>query len=104
MPHRTFAVFIFPSILAMVPFISLPIVSVPVQSFFAEHEALLLTVENCTPLGCETQTTVDTAAMESLRTEQPMGQFAGLSNYLNRNHLALAELREIMATAPWPSP
>lgn len=100
MPHRTFAVFIFPSVLAMVLFISLPIVSVFIQSLFVEHPAVLNTVENCTPFGCETQTTVDTAAMEQLRAEQPLGQYAGLSNYLNRNHLAVAEVRDIFATAP----
>ena len=99
MPHRTFAVFIFPSILAMVLFISLPIVSVIVQSFFVEHEAVLRTVENCTPFGCETQTTVDQAAMDELRAEEPLGRFAGFSNYLNRNHLAVDEVGEIFATS-----
>ncbi|HEY6917973.1 MAG TPA: sugar ABC transporter permease, partial [Tabrizicola sp.] len=58
MPHRTFFTFIFPSILAMVLFITLPIVSVVVQSLFVQHEAVLITVENCTPFGCEKQTRV----------------------------------------------
>jgi ABC-type sugar transport system permease subunit len=95
MPHRTFLAFIFPSILAMLLFISLPIASVALQSLFVEHGSVLVSVENCGPFGCETQTKVDTAAMEKLKAEQPMGQFAGFANYLNRNHLAVAELREI---------
>ena len=97
MPHRTFFVFIFPSILAMVLFITLPIVSVVVQSLFVQHEAVLVTVENCTPFGCELQTRVDTEAMAKLRDERPLGQFAGLSNYLNRNHLAVDEIGAILS-------
>ncbi len=46
MPHRAFFAFIFPSILAMMLFITLPIVSVVVQSLFVEHDAILTTVEN----------------------------------------------------------
>ena len=98
MPHRTFFVFIFPSILAMALFITLPIVSVVVQSLFVQHEAVLITVENCTPFGCESQTRVDTEAMAKLKEEQPLGQFAGLSNYLNRNHLAVDEIKAILAS------
>jgi ABC-type sugar transport system permease subunit len=97
MPHRTFLAFIFPSILAMVLFISLPIVSVVVQSLFVQHEAVLIEVENCTPFGCETQTRVDTEAMATLREERPLGQFAGLANYLNRNHLAVDEIGTILS-------
>jgi ABC-type sugar transport system permease subunit len=98
MPHRTFMVFILPSLLAMLLFISLPIVSVIAQSMFVEHEAVLVTVESCGPFGCEKQTQVDTAAMEALRAEKPMGQYAGWSNYTNRNHLALAELSAIFGS------
>lgn len=98
MPHRTFFVFIFPSILAMVLFITLPIASVVVQSLFVQHEAVLITVENCDPFGCSSQTRVDTAAMAKLQEEQPLGQFAGLANYLNRNHLAVNEIGQIFAT------
>lgn len=97
MPHRTFFVFIFPSILAMVLFITLPIVSVVVQSLFVQHEAVLITVENCDPFGCSEQTRVDTEAMAKLEAEQPLGQFAGFSNYLNRNHLAVDEIGAIFA-------
>lgn len=97
MPHRAFFAFIFPSLLAMVLFITLPIFSVVVQSLFVEHDAILTTVENCGPFGCETETRVDTAAMAELRAEAPMGKFAGLSNYMNHNHLAIDDLRTIFA-------
>lgn len=97
MPHRTFLTFIFPSILAMVLFITLPIVSVVVQSLYQEPDAILTVVENCDPFGCTKQTKVDVAAMEAFKAEHPLGQFAGLSNYLNRNHLAVQELGEIFA-------
>ncbi len=97
MPHRTFFAFIFPSILAMLLFISLPIVSVVFQSMYVEHEAVLTTVESCGPFGCEKQTKVDTAAMKELQTEAPMGQFAGFANYLNRNHLATSEVKAIFS-------
>jgi ABC-type sugar transport system permease subunit len=97
MPHRTFFVFIFPSILAMVLFITLPIVSVVVQSLFVQHEAVLITVENCDPFGCSSQTRIDTEAMAKLEAEQPLGQFAALANYLNRNHLAVDEIKAIFA-------
>ncbi len=97
MPHRTFFAFILPSILAMALFITLPIISVVVQSLFVQHEAVLITVENCTPFGCETQTRVDTEAMAKLQEERPLGQFAGFANYFNRNHLALSEIASILS-------
>ena len=98
MPHRTFLAFIFPSILAMLLFITLPIISVAMQSLFVEHEAILSTVENCDPFGCTTATKVDTEAMAKLRAEKPLGRYAGFTNYLNRNHLAVDEVGQILAT------
>lgn len=95
MPHRAFFTFIFPSLLAMVLFITLPIFSVVLQSFYVEHDSILTTVENCGPFGCQPETKVDTVAMAELRAEAPMGKFAGFSNYLNRNHLAVAEVGAI---------
>ncbi|GAB1477900.1 hypothetical protein MASR2M74_04430 [Paracoccaceae bacterium] len=68
-----------------------------VQSLFVQHEGVLVTVENCTPFGCESQTRVDTEAMAKLRAERPLGQFAGLANYLNRNHLAVDEIGAILS-------
>ena len=95
MPHRTFFAFIFPSILAMLLFITLPIFSVLAQSMFIEHPAVMTTVDSCGPFGCTKETKVDTEAMAKLNAEAPMGQYAGFANYLNHNHLAIDDLREI---------
>ena len=98
MPHRTFFAFILPSILAMLLFISLPIVSVAVQSLFIKHPQILVTVENSGPFGITKETKVDTAAMAALRKAEPMGQFAGFSNYVDYNHLALGDVGQIFAS------
>jgi ABC-type sugar transport system permease subunit len=98
MPHKTFFAFILPSLIAMVLFIALPIVSVVVQSLHVEHGRILVQVESCQPFGgCTSETRVDTAAMAQLRAEQPMGQFNGLGTYLNRGHLAVNEIGAILA-------
>jgi ABC-type sugar transport system permease subunit len=94
-PHRTFALFMLPSLVAMVLFITLPIFSVIVQSLFVEHERVMVTVENCGPFGCTTETRVDVAATAALKADAPLGRFAGWSNYIDRNHLALAEVGAI---------
>lgn len=93
MKHRTFFWFILPSAAAMILFIALPVVSVFIQSLHVEHEQVLRTVENCGPFGCTEETVVDRAATAELRAAQPLGRFAGFSNYTDRNHLAVAELR-----------
>lgn len=95
MPHRTFALFMLPSILAMVLFITLPIISVLVQSLFVEHEQIMTAVENCGPFGCTTELRVDPVVTAALAQDAPLGRFAGWSNYTDRNHLALAELHAI---------
>ena len=92
MPHRTFLVFIFPSIAVMVLFIALPILSVAYQSFFIEHEQVLVTAEACGPFGCTQRVQVDAAAMATLRDEAPMGRFNGLGTYLDPRHLAVGEV------------
>lgn len=97
MPHRTFAWFMLPSILAMVLFITLPIGSVLVQSLFAKHERVMVEVENCGPFGCTTELRVDASATAALQEAQPLGRFAGLSNYTDRNHLALREMGTILS-------
>ena len=94
MPHRTFLWFILPSLTAMILFIFLPIVSVVIQSLHVEHEQVLVTVENCGPFGCTEETRVDTEATAALREAQPLGRFNGLGTYLNRAHLATAELAQ----------
>ena len=98
MPHKAFLAFILPSLVAMILFIALPIVSVVVQSLYVQHERVLVEVENCAPFGgCTTETRVDTAATQKLRQEEPLGRFNGLGTYLDRNHLAVAEIGVILS-------
>ena len=92
MSHRAFLSFIWPSALAMILFIALPIVSVAVQSLFVAHEQVFVEVENCGPFGCKVSQKIDVEATKALRADQPLGQFNGLGTYLNRNHLASAEI------------
>jgi ABC-type sugar transport system permease subunit len=99
MPHKTFFAFILPSLIAMVLFIALPIVSVVVQSFYVEHPRVLVEVENCQPFGgCTKEVRVDSAAMAQLQAEQPLGQFNGLGTYFNRGHLAVQEIGAIFSS------
>jgi multiple sugar transport system permease protein len=42
---------------------------------------------------------VDAAATAELRAEQPLGRFNGLGTYLDRNHLAFAQVAEIWRSA-----
>lgn len=98
MPHRAFFAFILPSLIAMILFIALPIVSVVVQSLYVQHERVLVEVENCAPFGgCTTETRVDTAATQQLRQDEPLGRFNGLGTYVDRNHLAFAEIGAILS-------
>ncbi|TNC52881.1 sugar ABC transporter permease [Rubellimicrobium rubrum] len=100
MPHSTFFRFMFPSLLAMLLFIALPIVSIVVQSLFIEHEQVIVTSETCQPFGgCTSTSTVDSAATAQLRAEEPLGRFNGLGTYIDRNHLAFGELRDILTTS-----
>ena len=92
MPHRTFVWFIAPTLLAMILFIALPIVSVAVQSLYVGHEQVIIEVENCTPFKCETALTADVEATRKLNEEAPLGRFNALGTYVNRNHLAFAEI------------
>lgn len=94
MKHRTFFWFILPSLLAMLLFIALPIISVFIQSLFIQHEQVLVVTENCGPFGCTEETKVDSEATAKLREEQPLGQFNGLGTYFDRSHLAIAEVGE----------
>ncbi|MCU0832680.1 MAG: sugar ABC transporter permease, partial [Rhizobiaceae bacterium] len=92
MPHRTFFAFMAPSLLAMLLFIALPIVSVAVQSMFIENEQVLVEVENCGPFGCTKTVQVDEAATALVNEAQPLGRFVGFGTYTDRNHLAFAEV------------
>ena len=78
----------------MLLFIAMPIVSVTLQSMFAPHEAVFLTVETCTPFKCTEETTIDQEATAALRAERPLGRFVGLDIYLDRGHLAISEVGE----------
>ncbi len=98
MKHKTFFWFILPSLAAMFIFIAMPLVSVVVQSLHIEHEQVLIETENCGPFGCQTETTVDREATEQLRAERPLGQFNGIGTYLDRGHLATAEIAEAWRT------
>jgi len=99
MKHRTFFWFFLPTALAMLLFIAAPIVSVLIQSVYAPHGAVLVEVENCTPLvGCTTETSVDQEATRALREAQPLGRFVGLDIYLDRGHLAVKEVGEAWRT------
>lgn len=99
MRHRTFFWFILPSLAAMLVFIALPIVSVSIQSLFVEHEQVMIEVENCTPFKCEKVLQVDTEALARLNEEAPLGRYNGLGTYVNRNHLAVDEVRGLWATS-----
>jgi multiple sugar transport system permease protein len=96
-PHRTFLLFILPSLLAMIVFIAAPVVSVAVQSLFVAHDKVMVEVESCGPFGCTTDMTVDPGATEELQKREPLGKFNGLGTYFDRNHLATAEIGAILA-------
>ena len=99
MPHITFLRFISPSLLAMILFIALPIVSVLMQSMYVQHEQVMVVTENCGPFGCTKATTVDAAATELLRKSEPLGRFAGFTTYADFNHLAIDEIQKLWAGA-----
>ena len=95
MKHRTFFWFILPTLSAMILFIALPIVSVFIQSLFVQHEQVLIISESCGPFGCTPTTSIDAEATAALREAQPLGRFNGLGSYVDRSHLAFAELGEL---------
>ncbi|WP_025770836.1 carbohydrate ABC transporter permease [Thioalkalivibrio sp. HK1] len=92
MTHRSFFWFILPTLTAMLLFIALPIVSVFIQSLYVGHEQVLVVSKSCDPFGCEEVTSVDTEATEALREAEPLGKFNGIDTYINRSHLAFAEV------------
>ena len=94
MKHKTFFWFILPTFLAMFFFITLPIISVVIQSLHTPHENILITVENCDPFGCKKVTSIDHAATKDLKTEKPLGRFVGLDIYLDRGHLAFEQVKD----------
>lgn len=97
MPHRTFLMFILPSLLAMLVFIAAPVVSVAIQSLFVAHDKVMVEVESCGPFGCTKDMHVDSAATDELQQKEPLGKFNGLGTYIDRNHLAFAEVGAILS-------
>ena len=53
----------FPTCVAMILFIAVPIVSIFVQSLFIEHQKPLIEIERCDPFGCKTEVGVDIEAV-----------------------------------------
>jgi multiple sugar transport system permease protein len=100
MKHTTFFWFFLPTATAMMLFIAFPIVSVVIQSVFAPHEQVVVTVENCGPFGCTSATMIDQEATRALREAEPLGRFVGADIYLNRGHLAVVELAELWRSSP----
>ena len=94
MPHKTFFWFFFPSGLAMILFIGLPIISSFFQSLHIENEQILMEVENCDVFGCKTEVRVDLEETRKLEKENPLGRFNGFGTYNDRNHLALTEIND----------
>jgi len=94
MPHKTFFWFFFPSGIAMILFIGLPIISSFFQSLHIETQQILVEVENCDVFGCKTEVRVDVEATKKLEDENPLGRFNGLGTYGDRNHLAFGEITE----------
>jgi ABC-type sugar transport system permease subunit len=96
-PHGTFFRFMAPSLIAMLLFIALPIGSILVQSFYVEHPQVLRVTESCQPFQpCTQETSVDAAATAALREAEPLGAWNGLGTYVDRNHLAFAEVGAIL--------
>ena len=83
----------------MILLIVFPVISVVVQSFHAQHEQVIEIVENCGPFGCTEAATVNQEATEALRAAEPLGRFVGFQNYINRGHLAFAEMAQAWRSA-----
>ncbi|MFO8127682.1 carbohydrate ABC transporter permease [Yoonia sp.] len=99
MKHASFFWFVLPSSIMMLLFIAFPIVSVVTQSLYKAHDQVIIEVENCGPFGCTTDTSVDPEATAALREAEPLGKWAGLDIYKDRNHLAFDEVGEAWASS-----
>ena len=94
MPNRSFFWFFLPAGLAMILFIGLPIISTGIQSFYAQHDQILVKVKKCDPFGCKESVVVDQEATSKIRDEKPLGKFNGFGTYIDRNHLAVEQVSE----------
>jgi multiple sugar transport system permease protein len=57
----------------------------------------MVEVKSCGPFGCTTSMHVDAKATAARQQQEPLGKFNGLGTYLDRNHLATAEIGAILA-------
>ena len=78
----------------MILFIGLPIISTGIQSFYAQHDQILVNVKKCDPFGCKESVVVDQEATSKIRQEKPLGKFNGFKTYIDRNHLATDQVSE----------
>lgn len=99
MKHSTFFWFVLPSSFLMLLFIALPVVSIVTQSLYTSHEQVLEIVENCGPFGCTQETSINQEATQALKAAKPLGKFAGLDVYKDRNHLAVTEVASAWVNA-----
>ena len=86
MNHKTFFWFFFPTALAMLLFIALPLTSIISQSLHTPHDKVLIVGETCDPFGCKTATSVDHEATAMLKKEKPLGKWVGLQIYFDREN------------------
>ena len=93
MPNKTFFWFFLPTGLAMILFIGLPIISTGIQSFYAQQDQVVKEVKKCDPFGCTFSIVVDQEKTSKIREEKPLGKFNGFGTYVDRNHLAVEEIR-----------
>jgi multiple sugar transport system permease protein len=84
MPNRSFFWFFLPAGLAMILFIGLPIISTGIQSFYAQHDQILVKVKKCDPFGCKESVVVDQEATSKIRDEKPLGKFNGFGTYIDQ--------------------
>jgi len=94
MPNKTFFWFFLPTGLAMILFIGLPIISTGIQSFYAQHDQVVKEVKKCDPFGCTVSIVVDNELTTKLREDKPLGKFNGFGTYVDRNHLAIDEIKK----------
>ena len=94
MPNKTFFWFFLPTGLAMILFIGLPIISTGIQSFYAQHDQVVKEVKKCDPFGCTVSIVVDNEETTKLREAKPLGKFNGFGTYVDRNHLAIDEIKK----------
>ena len=78
----------------MILFIGLPIISTGIQSFYAQHDQILIEVKKCDTFGCKTSVVVDQEATSKIKEEKPLGKFNGFGTYIDRNHLASDQVSE----------